>query len=128
MRLLVLAAFLALAKTTLGDEVADVRASDRLTQSAVCLVAPEHGPDRRLEKILADAGRLDQAQKPILEINPHHELIARLAAAQEKGTETAYVENVIRLLLDEARILDGVTLSDARGFADRLSQVLTRSL
>ena len=122
------AAFLAFAKTTLADDVADVRASDRLTQSAVCLVAPEHGPDRRLEKILADAGRLDQVQKPVLEVNPRHELIARLAAAQEKGGDGAYVETVTRLLLDEARILDGITLSDSRGFADRLSAVLARSL
>ena len=122
------AAFLAFAKTTLADDVADVRASDRLTQSAVCLVAPEQGPDRRLEKILAEAGRLDKVQKPVLEVNPRHDLITRLAAAQEKGADGAYVETVTRLLLDEARILDGVALSDARGFADRLSAVLARSL
>ena len=41
--------FLAFIKKTLGDAVADVRASDRLTDSAVCLVAPESGPDRQLE-------------------------------------------------------------------------------
>ena len=123
-----IAAFIAFAKTSLGDEVADVRASDRLTSSAVCLVAPEHGPDRRLEKILADAGRLEAAQKPILEINPRHALVERLAAAQEKGTDPAYLESVTRLLLDEARILDGVALADAKGFAERLSEVLSRSL
>ena len=50
--------FLAFVKTTLGDAVSDVRASDRLTDSAVCLVAPESGPDRSLEKLLAGAGRL----------------------------------------------------------------------
>ena len=58
----------------------DVRASDRLTDSAVCLVAPEFGPDRQLEKLLAGAGRLKTAAKPILEINPRHEIVAALAA------------------------------------------------
>ena len=42
-------------KATLGDAVADVRASERLTESAVCLVAPESGMDRQLERILARA-------------------------------------------------------------------------
>src|SRR5262249_32376283 len=42
--------FLAFLKSTLGDVVAEVRASDRLTDSAVCLVAPDKGPDRALER------------------------------------------------------------------------------
>ena len=53
--------FLAFVKTTLGDAVSDVRASDRLTDSAVCLVASDVGPDRALERLLAGAGRLTAA-------------------------------------------------------------------
>jgi molecular chaperone HtpG len=45
--------FIAFIKATLGEAVADVRSSDRLTDSAVCLVAAEHGPDRQLERLLA---------------------------------------------------------------------------
>ena len=45
-------------KVTLGEQVADVRASERLTESAVCLVAPESGMDRQLERLLARAGQL----------------------------------------------------------------------
>ena len=71
--------FLAFTKATLGEAVADVRVSDRLTDSAVCLVAPEHGPDRQLEKLLAGAGRITSAAKPILEVNPRHQLIVALA-------------------------------------------------
>jgi molecular chaperone HtpG len=72
--------FLAFMKDTLGDAISDVRASDRLTDSAVCLVAPELGPDRQLEKLLAGAGRLKSATKPILEINPRHDIIVALAS------------------------------------------------
>ena len=53
--------FIAFVKTTLGDAVSDVRASDRLTDSAVCLVASEHGPDRSLEKLLQGSGRVVSA-------------------------------------------------------------------
>src|SRR3546814_19891936 len=59
----------------LGDEVSDVRASERLTESPVCLVAPDNAMDRQLEKLLAGAGRLDNAAKPVLEITPRHDLI-----------------------------------------------------
>ncbi len=77
-------------KETLGDVVADVRASDRLTESAVCLVAPEHAMDRQLEKLLAGAGRLDTTVKPVLEINPHHRLVEKLSAAggSDEGIRT----------------------------------------
>ena len=118
--------FLAFVKTTLGEAVADVRASDRLTDSAVCLVAPDFGPDRALERILAGSGRLSSASKPILEVNPRHETIMALAALGD--AEQAFKQDAVHLLLDEARVLDGERPADARLFSDRLARVLERSL
>ena len=118
--------FIAFLKSTLGDAVSDVRVSDRLTDSAVCLVAPDSGPDRALEKILATAGRLPTAAKPILEINPHHPLVAALAALGEN--ERTFKEDAAHLLFDEARVLDGERPADARSFSDRLARVLERGL
>jgi molecular chaperone HtpG len=118
--------FLAFVKATLGDAVADVRASDRLTDSAVCLVAPDSGPDRALERILAGAGRLSSASKPILEVNPRHETVIALAALG--GGEQAFKEDAVHLLFDEARVLDGDRPADARLFSDRLARVLGRGL
>ena len=118
--------FVAFLKSTLGDAVSDVRVSDRLTDSAVCLVAPDSGPDRALEKILASAGRLPSAAKPILEVNPRHALVAALAALGE--SERAFKEDAAHLLFDEARVLDGERPADARSFSDRLARVLERGL
>jgi molecular chaperone HtpG len=118
--------FLTFIKDTLKDDVAEVRASDRLTDSAVCLVAPEFGPDRQLEKLLAGAGRLASVSKPILEVNPRHELVVALAALGED--DLAFKEDAARLLFDEARVLDGERPTDARTFSERLARVLTRGL
>ncbi len=118
--------FVAFLKSTLGDAVSDVRISDRLTDSAVCLVAPDSGPDRALEKILASAGRLPSARKPILEVNPRHALIAALAALGDG--ERAFKEDAAHLLFDEARVLDGEHPADARSFSNRLARVLERGL
>jgi len=118
--------FLAYVKATLGDAVADVRASDRLTDSAVCLVAPDSGLDRALERILAGAGRLSSASKPILEVNPRHETVIALAALGDG--EQAFKEDAVHLLFDEARVLDGDRPADARLFSDRLARVLGRGL
>jgi molecular chaperone HtpG len=117
---------IAFMKETLGDAVSDVRASDRLTDSAVCLVASDLGPDRQLEKLLASAGRLKSATKPILEINPHHELIVALAALSD-GDPTLK-KDAAHLLLDDARVLDGDRPADARSFSERLARVLSRGL
>jgi molecular chaperone HtpG len=118
--------FLGFVKTTLGDAVADVRASDRLTDSAVCLVASEGGPDRALERILAGAGRLPSASKPILEVNPRHAIVAALAKLGDD--DKAFKEDAAHLLFDEARVLDGERPADARLFSDRLARVLGRGL
>lgn len=119
-------AFIDFAKTTLGEKVSDVRASDRLTESPVCLVAPDHGPDRQLEKILAGAGRAASAAKPVLEINPSHALVAALA--ERADVDAAFKEDAVGLLFDEARILDGERPDDAAGFSARLARVLQKAL
>ncbi len=118
--------FIAFVKATLGEAVSDVRASDRLTDSAVCLVASEHGPDRSLEKLLAGSGRIVSATKPILEINPRHALVTALS--ELPAEDNAFKEDAAHLLYDEARVLDGERPNDAKAFADRLARLLTRGL
>ena len=114
--------FIAFVKLTLGSAVADVRSSDRLTDSAVCLVAPESGMDRQLERLLAGAGRLKTSVVPILEINPRHDLV--MALAQLGDSDKSLKEDAAHLLYDEARVLDGERPIDPRGFAERLGRVL----
>jgi len=116
--------FLAFLKNTLGDQVAEVRASERLTDSAVCLVAAESGPDRALEKILASAGRLSSASKPILEVNAQHKLVVALAALGP--AEQTFKEDAAHLLFEEARLLEGDRPADAKLFSERLARVLER--
>ncbi|WP_267386065.1 molecular chaperone HtpG [Sphingomonas sp. GC_Shp_3] len=118
--------FIAFVKETLGDAVSDVRVSDRLTESAVCLVAPEHGMDRQLEKLLANAGRLDAAAKPVLEINPRHALVEKLSAVDD-GDQAARAD-AAHLLFDEARIADGELPVDPRAFSSRLMRLLERGI
>jgi molecular chaperone HtpG len=120
------AKFLTFVKETLGEAVADVRPSERLTDSAVCLVASDAGPDRQLEKLLANAGRLTTAAKPILEINPRHDIVVTLAALNDD--DLAFKQDAAHLLFDEARILDGERPADARMFCERMARLLRRGL
>jgi len=118
--------FLAFVKTALGDAVSDVKPSDRLTESAVCLVAPEHGPDRQFERLMNAAGRLDKAAKPILEINPRHERVLALAGLGDE--DQAFKDDAAHLLYDEARVLDGDKPADARAFSERLARLIARGI
>ncbi len=117
--------FLAFARDALASAVSDVRVSERLTTSAVCLVAPESGMDRQLEKLLASAGQLPQAALPILEINPGHALIQKLAMVEDGDELKA---DLAHLLLDQARIADGEQPGDARAFAERLDRLMRRAV
>ena len=121
------ATLLAFMKQTLTDAVEDVRASDRLSESPACLVAAENAPDRRLERILSQHGRLDDVSKPVLEINPTHPLVSALATRFETAADRAMVEDSAWLLFDEARIMDGEPPKDALAFAARLRRVMERA-
>jgi len=113
-------------RKALEDAVTDVRASKRLTESAVCLVAPRGGPDLGL-------GRLLQRQqpggksRPVLEINPNHPLIRAIGRriAENGGAEAA---EWAHLLLDEARILDGEPPVDPAAFATRVNSLMLKAL
>ncbi len=123
-----LATLLAFMKQTLAESVEDVRASDRLSESPACLIAPEFGPDRRLEKILAQHGKLGGMQsKPVLEINPGHPLVTALAERFAGEGDRAVVEDSAWLLHDEARIMDGELPADAAAFAARLRRVMEKA-
>lgn len=122
-----LASLFALMKQELDTVVSDVRVSDRLSESPACLVAPEHGFDRRLERMLAEHGQLKNIAKPILEINPAHPLVTALAA-QVGLADKSVLADVIWLVLDEARLLDGERPANAADFAARLTRVLTKAI
>jgi len=120
-------------KLALKDEVKDVRCSTRLTDSAVCLVADETDMDIHLERMLKQHHQIDSLSRRILEINPRHSLIRRLAARLEApgsagagngGTDP--LEEAARLLLDQARILEGEPLPDPAAFARRMTLLVER--
>src|SRR5882672_9819934 len=115
------ASIIAAIKATLGDRVSDVRASQRLTTSASCLVAGSHGPDRELERLLARQNR-SAGTKPILEINMRHPLVAAISGANDSASDLSF------LLLEQAQILDGELPEDPAAFANRLNQLVLRGV
>lgn len=119
---------IAFVKLSLKDEVKDVRASERLTESAVCLVADEGDIDINLERILKQHKQLDTSAKRVLEINPKHSLVKALANRIGQEGSGGELEDVAGLLLDQARILEGESLPDPVAFARRLSNLVEKGL
>ena len=115
------AATIAVIKDTLGDRVSDVRASQRLTSSASCLVAGGDGRDRMLERLLAMQNKA-AVTKPVLEINMRHPLVAAVANAGDMAADISL------LLLEQAQILDGDLPADPAAFANRLNQLVLRGI
>ena len=122
------ATLIAYIKQTLENEIADARASDRLTDSVACLVASEYGPDRQLERMLASHGRVNERSKPVLEVNATHPLTSALAKRLKENADKSLVDDAAWLLLDEARLVDGETLKDAPAFAARLRRVMEKAI
>ncbi len=112
-------------KKALGDEVRDVRASSRLTGSPSCIVLDDRDPSLQLRQILKSLGTSEMPElKPILEINPSHPIIAKMAALQDE----AALADASRLLLEEALLIEGGELKDPAGFVARLNRALEKAL
>jgi molecular chaperone HtpG len=122
------APLLALFRLALGEAVKDVRASERLAESAVCLVADDDDIDIHLERMLRQHKQLKAMSKRILEVNPAHPLVKALAetvrAKGENQAVQARVNEVAKLLLDQARIVEGERLDDPADFARRMAAAL----
>jgi molecular chaperone HtpG len=116
------AAVVAAVKASLGERVADVKVSRRLTTSASCIVAGSFGPDRELERLLAQQQRGGRT-KPILEINPRHPLVAAVAATDD----TSRRDDLSLLLLEQAQILEGELPEDPAAFTARLNRLVLQA-
>ena len=114
-----LTAVIAKIKTALGDKVADVRPSQRLTDSPVCMVTSDQDVSFNLQRIMADFGQNLPTTKPILELNPGHPLIKKLLTLDEHA-----LLEWSKFLYDEALLLAGGKLADVAEFATRLNQLL----
>lgn len=115
-----------LLKDALADSVSDVRASKLLVTSAVCLAAPDGGPDRGLERLLQRQNR-GMGSKPVLEFNPSHPLVKGLAAEIAAGRNDEARE-LGHLLFDQALVLEGELPANPAKFAERLNRFIARGL
>ena len=112
-------------KDTLGDLVKDVKASTRLSDSPSCIVADEKDPTVQMQNILKAMGQKNMPDfKPILEINPEHEIIKKLAVTDD----AAVIADVSHLLLEQALLIEGVELKSPSEFVKRLNRVMGKGL
>jgi len=118
---------IAAVKLALGDAVKDVRVSDRLTESACCLVADENDMDLHLERLMRQHGQKVERAPRILELNPRHSMIRRLTEAADGPDGADRVEDHAWLLLDQARIVEGEPVPDPVAFAQRMARVMETS-
>ena len=109
----------------LGDRVKDVVASTRLKDSPSCIVADENDPTVQMQNILKAMGQAGMPEfKPVLEINPDHEIITKL----EETADESVVEDISMLLLEQAMLVEGMELKDPNAFVARLNRTVKRSL
>jgi molecular chaperone HtpG len=111
-------------KKTLQGLVADVKVSGKLTDSAVCLSVAEGAMDMRMERFLIEQKQLKSASTKILEINSKHKIIQKISQDIVDDKITDQTENLVKILFDEACVIEGEPVHDPRGFIERMNQCL----
>ena len=112
-------------KKVLGDKVKDVKVSSRLSDSPSCIVADENDPTSQMQEIMKSMGQTGMPEiKPILEINPNHEIVEKLKSM----TRQKSFDDIALLLYEQALIQEGVNLKDPAGFVNRLNKAISNSL
>jgi molecular chaperone HtpG len=111
-------------KDVLGDEVKEVKASARLSDSPCCIVVDEKDPTVQMQSLLKAMGQDGPEIKPILEINPTHEIIKKLESVQDDRL----FEDATRLLFEQALLIEGAPVKKPVDFVRRLNSMLGRAL
>ena len=107
-------------KTALGDDVADVRVSHRLTDSPAILAIGEQDLGLQMRQILEASGQKVPDSKPVFEFNPAHPLIGKL----DQEGDAARFDDLSRVLFDQAALAAGDTLKDPAAYVRRLNKLL----
>ncbi|HET6250783.1 MAG TPA: molecular chaperone HtpG [Tepidisphaeraceae bacterium] len=108
-------------------DVADVRISHRLKESAAVLVADEHAMSAHMERLMARMGRGGDVppSKRTLELNPDHSAVAALLKVAEKNPADPRIENLGLLFYDQALIAEGSRVKDPAAFARRINDLIS---
>jgi len=110
-------------KRALGDRVKDVRVSVRLSDSPSCIVTDENDPSYKVAALLKAMGHKDPPEvKPILEVNPHHEILQKLNRIEDP----LLIDDISSLLLDQALLVEGLSVKDPADFVKRLNRILAK--
>lgn len=107
----------------LGDRVAEVRLSKRLTETASCLVSRQGDPGANMERIMRVLDDRAGERKRILEVNPSHAVVKNLAVQVAKDAQSPNVELWSELLLDQALLSEGV-VEDPASLVKRIQRLL----
>lgn len=116
-------------KEVLGDnKVADVRESDRLKESLVCLVNKEDSISFNMAKVLAETGNnmFGMKLERVLEINTSHEVFKAVEKEYQSNKKSDLFKEYSELLYDEACILENLPLDDPKLFASRMSKLMLK--
>jgi molecular chaperone HtpG len=108
-------------KTALGDKVKDVRVSNRLVDSAACLVLDEYEMSMHMQRLMKSLGQDAPVSRPVLEINPGHALLQRIETLQD---DPARVADYAELLLEQATLAEAGALDDPAAFIARVNRLL----
>ena len=107
------------------NDVGKVVATEKLTKSPVSLTVENGQMSIHLERLMRNHQQQTAfASTRILEVNPYHPLIIRLADSMFDEQQRSTVEEICRLLLDQAKIAEGEAISDSSFFSEKLSQYI----
>lgn len=115
-------------KEIFGDEIKDVRITERLTESPVCLVAQENDVDMNMERMLKQNQGYEELSKRVLEINAEHPVISKLQTLVANDSDDDVIQDTAWLLLDQARIIEGDPLPNPTEFSKRMSRLMEKGL
>jgi molecular chaperone HtpG len=107
-------------------EVADVRLTSRLTDSAACLVADGHAVSAHFERLMERMGWDAGAAKRVLELNPRHPAVEAVRELHQQGSSDLRIEAYARLLYEQAVIAEGSAVADPVAFARRVNDLIAR--
>jgi len=111
-------------KNALGEDVKEVKTTSRLSDSPSCVVKDPNDPMAQMAAMMKSMGQEVPESAPILEINPDHNIVKSLNNCSDEST----IEDISWLLLDQAKMAEGMDIKDTVAFTKRLNNIMAKAI
>jgi molecular chaperone HtpG len=112
-------------KQLLSGKVKEVRLTDKLKKSPVCIVSAHEGMSINMEKVLKELDQMPFNAEKILELNPDHPVFKKVKNIYDENPESEQLKDYADILYNQALLMEGIKIENPSEFVEKVNKLMS---